>query len=98
MHHLVICKTSQGDFTIVLKQLQKLLNINVHTYISRHARKKTKCGKIKVTVDFFLRVPVFYSDINENHHGNAVLDDPWHNSKKGYRGLWLERVENRQAG
>lgn len=47
----MICKTSQGDFTIVLKQLQKLLNINAHTYISRHASKKTKWGKIKVTVD-----------------------------------------------
>jgi len=50
--HLVICKTSQGDFSIVLKQLQKLLNINAHTYISRHASKKTQWGKVKVTVDF----------------------------------------------
>lgn len=78
----MICKTSQGDFTIVLKQLQKLLNINAHTYISRHASKKTKWGKIKVTVDYLPRVAIFYSDINENHHGSTVLDDTWHNFKQ----------------
>lgn len=48
---------------------------------------------------FFLRVPVFYSDINENHHGNAVLDDPWHNSKKviwncGWKELKISRLDD----